>query len=143
MEEKYGVLVIAYKPVEKGHRVAVLKRSKGWEGWELVKGGKKDGETVEEAAERETCEEIGIDPEKVKPIGEKVGWEYEKDEKKYRVEAEICVAKVSNDARISIEDNPHEEHSKGFFFNYRDAKGLLTYEEQEKALEKVWNRIEK
>lgn len=59
MRAPFQVLVLPYRIGPAGIEYAVLRRRDlGW--WQFVSGGGEDAETPLEAAERETCEELGI-----------------------------------------------------------------------------------
>lgn len=59
MRAPFQILVIPFRRTAAGPEFAVLKRSDaGW--WQFVAGGGEDDELPQEAAERETEEEIGI-----------------------------------------------------------------------------------
>jgi predicted transcriptional regulator len=47
------------------------------------------------------------------------------------------MAEAPVDARISVAENPDEEHADGYFLNYRDARDILTYDDQRELLEHI------
>lgn len=55
-----GVAVVLYKKVGKEIRYFLLQRQETMKGWEIVKGGLRKDETLEQAAIRETMEESGL-----------------------------------------------------------------------------------
>ena len=59
MRAQFQVLVIPFRSTTAAFEFAVLKRSDG-DYWQFVAGGGEEGETLMQAAERETAEEIGI-----------------------------------------------------------------------------------
>ena len=59
MRRPFQILVIPFRWTAAGPEFAVLKRSDA-NYWQFVAGGGEDGETPEQAAERETREEVGI-----------------------------------------------------------------------------------
>jgi dATP pyrophosphohydrolase len=62
MRAPFQVLIIPFRHTAAGLEFAVLRRSDaGW--WQFVAGGGEDAETPEEAAQRETHEELGITAE--------------------------------------------------------------------------------
>lgn len=140
MKEEERVCVVLYKIVEGHPRYAVLKRVKNWEGWELVKG-RMEG-TPEETSRIEVEEEAGIQElESLEELDHELEWKYEDDGEEIHVSCHCFVAKVPEDARISVEDNPDEEHDDGYFLNYRDAKDILTYDDQRELLEAAHEKI--
>ena len=59
MRAPFQILVIPFRKTAEGPEFALLKRrDAGY--WQFVAGGGEDGETPEQAARRETAEEIGI-----------------------------------------------------------------------------------
>jgi dATP pyrophosphohydrolase len=59
MRAPFQVLVIPFRQTVAGPEFAVLKRSDA-KYWQFVAGGREDDESLQQAAERETKEEIGI-----------------------------------------------------------------------------------
>ena len=62
MRAPFQILVIPFRRTAEGLNFAMLKRSDATY-WQFVAGGGEDQETPEEAAQRETKEEVGIDGE--------------------------------------------------------------------------------
>ena len=60
MNVKRGVSAIIFDKRGGSYFFLILHRSKGWEGWEFVKGKVEEGETSEEAVAREVKEEAGL-----------------------------------------------------------------------------------
>jgi len=61
-----AVFVVVYARTKKGIEYVILKRRHHWRGWEFPKGGANFNETKKDAAKRETKEETGLKPLKVK-----------------------------------------------------------------------------
>lgn len=142
MEVRKGVVVAVWKEINNAVRFAVLKRELNWEGWELVKGGIDDEEVSEKAARREVREEAGInDIIEIEDLNRMHRWHYRKNDKKIETRYRAFLIQVSEDAKIDVSKNPHEEHSKGFFLNPRDAKDILTHENQKKLIENALEHI--
>ncbi len=59
MRAPFQILVIPFRLTAAGSEFAVLKRSDA-DYWQFVAGGGEDGETPEQAAQRETEEETGL-----------------------------------------------------------------------------------
>ncbi|MDY6789573.1 MAG: NUDIX domain-containing protein [Candidatus Nanohaloarchaea archaeon] len=137
MEKVEGVVVVLYREGSEDPRFAVLRREKNWEGWELVKGGIDQGESAEEAAAREVEEETGIEPVEVEDMEEVHEWDYRREGENYHAEYQAFLAKAPEESYIEVDSNHAEEHSKGFFLNLRDTKGLLTHENQRALVEKA------
>lgn len=127
------VCVVLYKRVDGTPRYAVLRRVKDWEGWELVKGRME--ETPEETARQEVAEEAGIeDLVALEEVDHELEWTYEDDGDDVHVTCHCFLAEAPADAHVSVADNPHEEHEHGYFLNVRDARDILTYDDQREFL---------
>lgn len=138
METEKGVIIIAYKQSKKP-RYLVLKRKKNWEGWETPKGH-LENDDYRETVEIELSEEAGIKPDQVKDIQdmeETVSWEYEDDGQEFRKEYKAFLVELDSEAFVDVSDNPDDEHEHGYFFVYRDAKRMITYDNNLELLEKA------
>jgi 8-oxo-dGTP pyrophosphatase MutT (NUDIX family) len=138
-----GVIIVAYKESRRNNRYAVLKRKKNWEGWELPKGHLEEDD-YRETVRVELGEEAGVqeeDIEEITDLEEKVEWEYEDDGEKVKREYRAFAVRVSEEARIDVSENPHDEHEQGFFLKKADAEGLLTYDNNVEILEKASEAI--
>lgn len=133
--------VVLYKETGGARRYAVLNRVKGWEGWELVKGHMEGN--PDETARQEVKEETGIDElEQLEPLDHTMQWEYEDDGEDVAVTCECFLAEAPSDARVSVAENPHDEHADGYFLNFRDARDILTHDNQKELLDIAADRIE-
>lgn len=138
MQKEQRVCVVLRKSVSGGNRYGVLKRTKNWEGWELVKGHIDDDESPEDAAVREVREETGIDEiDEVASLDYELTWTYERDGEQRRSVCRCFLIDVPADAYIDVDTNPHDEHATGHFLNFRDARDILTYDNQRELLEYV------
>lgn len=146
MREETRVCVVLCKRVGSGYRFCVLERKKGWEGWELVKGHIDSGDDPRDAALREVEEETGIaegDIERVKPLDYTLEWTYEDENgEQVRSVCDCFLMEVDEHVYVSVDQNPHDEHSTGHFLNFRDAHDILTYDNQRELLRYIRdNRI--
>ena len=138
METEKGVMIIAYKKVEKP-RYLVLKRKKNWEGWETPKGH-LENEDHEKTVEIELQEEAGIKSEEILEIQDmekKLSWEYEEDGKKFRKEYKAYLVELGPETFVDVSSNPDDEHEHGFFFVYRDAQKMITHDNNLALLEEA------
>jgi 8-oxo-dGTP pyrophosphatase MutT (NUDIX family) len=138
METEKGVIIIAYKQAEKP-RYMVLKRKKNWEGWETPKGHLENGD-YEETVEIELQEEAGIDADNISEIQDMektVSWEYEDHGKEFRKEYKAFLVELDQDTFVDVSKNPCDEHEHGFFFVYRDAKKMITHDNNLELLEEA------
>lgn len=140
MRQEERVCVVLYKLVEGHPRYAVLRREKNWEGWELVKGHVE--ESLEETVRQEVEEEAGIpELEEVEELDSDVGWTYEDEGEEVEVTCHGFMARAPDDALVDVSGNPHEEHSKGHFLNYRDARDIVTHDNQRNLLEEAHENL--
>ncbi|MDY6769770.1 MAG: NUDIX domain-containing protein [Candidatus Nanohaloarchaea archaeon] len=140
MREEERVCVVLYKVVDGSPRYAVLRRTLNWDGWELVKG-RMEG-TPEETARIEVAEEAGIDElASVEPVDHELEWTFEEDGEEVHVTCHCFAAEAAPDARVTVVDNPDDEHEHGYFLNYRDARDILTYDDQRELLEAVHEQV--
>ena len=67
MREPYQILSIPYRIVDDTPLFCIFRRA-GSSYWQFIAGGGENGETPIEAVERETTEEIGVDPKNIKQL---------------------------------------------------------------------------
>lgn len=67
MREPYQILSIPYKIIDGEIVFCIFKRDNG-NYWQFIAGGGENGETPLEAAERETTEEIVIEPKNIEQL---------------------------------------------------------------------------
>ena len=60
-----GIFIVTYSFEKRKPIYLILKRKLHWVGWEFPKGGKKDSESYEKSAKRETFEETGQRPSRI------------------------------------------------------------------------------
>ncbi len=71
---------VVFKKFPDGMRFLLLRRSRGWRGWEFPKGGVEKNETERAAAIRETKEETGLKKLRmIKRVGVAIGYDYPKE----------------------------------------------------------------
>ena len=143
VETEKGVIIVAYKEVRRNQRFLILKRTKNWEGWELPKGHLEKNDH-KQTVKIELNEEAGIPKNKIKNIKDlekHTEWTYERNNTEYQKKYKQFLVEVEEDCRINTNNNPDEEHEQGLFLNYKDAKSLLTYENNKKFLEEAKEQI--
>lgn len=141
MKTEKGVMIVAYKQ-KNAPRYLVLKRKDDWEGWETPKG-RLEGD-YEETVRQEMEEEAGISEDKIlsiQDIDQTVSWTYEEDGKEIKREYRAYLVEVEPDAHVDVSNNPHDEHEHGFFFSIRDAKALVTYDNNRELLERAHKQV--
>lgn len=139
MKTEKGVTIVAYKNSNRNNRFLVLQRTKNWEGWELPKGHLEEND-YEKTVKLELGEEAGIDEDSVESLeslDQVMEWTFEQDGEEIKREYKCFLVKVSEDAIVDTTQNPHDEHSGGYFFDLEDATALLTYDNQRELLEQV------
>lgn len=140
MREEERVCVVLYKLMDGHPRYAVLRRTLNWEGWELVKGHLEG--SPEETVRQEVAEETGIEETvAVDPVDCDAGWTYEDDGEEVSVTCHCFLVEVPADAYIDVDANPHDEHAKGHFLNYRDARDILTHDNQRDLLREAHSML--
>lgn len=142
MRTEKGVVAVVYKKPKRAPRYLVLKRKKNWEGWELPKGHLE--EDYKQTVKLELKEETGIEKDQIQDIDEMdyvLTWEYEEDGETVNREYRAFIVRVEENAQVSTENNPHEEHETGYFFNFEDTKSLLTYRNQAELLKEAHKNI--
>ncbi len=139
MPEEKGVIVALF---DERDRVAVLKRKKNWEGWEIIKGHLE--ESYKETVIQEIEEEAGVDRELIESVHDldlTVKWSYEQEDEEIIRKYKAFAAKVSGPAVINTSKNPCDEHEHGFFLNPRDVKEMVEYENNRKVIEKACEKL--
>ncbi|MFB6245143.1 MAG: NUDIX domain-containing protein [Candidatus Nanohaloarchaea archaeon] len=141
METEKGVALVVYKKPGRFPRYLVLNRKKNWEGWELPKGHLEE-DSYRKTVEIELREETGIEEvEEIEETDRTLEWTYEDDGQKYRKKYRVYIVRVDEDSYVDVSGNPCDEHEKGHFFNFEDAKSLLTYENYSEALTRAHHTI--
>ncbi|MFB6189950.1 MAG: NUDIX domain-containing protein [Candidatus Nanohaloarchaea archaeon] len=142
MRTEKGVMLVAYKQ-RNAPRYLLLKRKKNWEGWETPKGHLEDGD-YEATVREEMREEAGIGEEEILSIDEMdetVEWSYEEDGEEVQREYRGFLVKVAEGAHVDVSGNPHDEHEHGYFFSYRDARDMITHENNRELLEQAHDKV--
>lgn len=143
MKTEKGVIIAAYKQGGRNPRFLVLKRTKNWEGWEIPKGH-LENDDYRDTVRIELEEEAGIKEEwieSIREMDEEASWTYERDGEEFKKEYRAFVVKIADEAHVDTSNNPDDEHETGFFFRSRDAKSLITYDNNLEILEKAEETI--
>ena len=129
-----AVFIVTYKKEKNKILYLLLKRKLHWTGWEFPKGGVERFELKKSAVKRETFEETGQKPVKIKKFKEKGKYRYHKYLKdrpgfigqRYKLfSAQVNSKKVKFDKK---------EHSSYKWLDYKQAIKLLTWSNQKKCL---------
>ncbi len=129
---------IVFKKFPDGIRFLLLKRSRGWRGWEFPKGGVEKNETERDAAMRETNEETGLKRLKVvKRAGMVIEYDYPKgggESRDYESTKQRAFLIEAFDGKVKVE--------KDFFSGYawlkaKDAVNRLKWDNQRNLLRLV------
>ena len=122
-----------------GERFLVLHRTLGWSGWEFPKGGVNAGETEKEAVLREVKEETGLDAKITKKLPLIIRYDYPDDyRKKYgadKTEQSVFLLRANGKIKLS------EEHDDYKWLSYEEARNILKYDDQKKALDAALGAI--
>ncbi|MDD5193049.1 MAG: NUDIX domain-containing protein [Candidatus Nanoarchaeia archaeon] len=145
MEKRYrkAVFIVTYRKEKNKINYLVLKRKLHWTGWEFPKGGIDSKKSMLDEVRRETKEETGQFPFKIKSFNKKGKYLYEKEYpdrkgfigQSYRLfSAEIKNKKVILDKR---------EHSAYKWLDFENAYKKLTFPNQRICLNIVNNLLMK
>jgi len=75
---RHAIFVVVYAKTKSGIEYLILKRKHHWKGWEFPKGGINFNETKEHAVKRETKEETGLNPIRIRKFSYKGRYKYKK-----------------------------------------------------------------
>jgi 8-oxo-dGTP pyrophosphatase MutT (NUDIX family) len=141
-----AVFIVVYKIDEKTKKTfyIILKRKLHWKGWEFPKGGIDDGEKSIKTALRETKEETGLKPFKIKRYSMKGKYLYTKflkDRPKFKGQTyELFSAEVKQKSNQKIKLDP-KEHSNYIWLPFDKAIKKLSWPNQKKCLKIVNKNI--
>ncbi len=143
MKRKYRRYVFAVVFLRrKDPKFLILHRIKNWIGWELLKGGVKDGEKVLKCLKREIKEEAGA--KKFKIIGKtryyikyKFPKGFVKDEHIYHGAKGFVFLVELFSKKIKVDKS---EHDRYLWVSKDEAMEILTHKNHKNALEYVWKR---
>ena len=141
-QEKFrrAVFIVVYKYNYKNQQIEylILKRKKHWKGFEFPKGGVDEGETELITAKRETFEETGNHPRKIKQFNIKGKYRYKKQlPDRNGIVGQtfhLFSAEISNKNPVKIDKR---EHSRYLWLSFDKATKKLTHRNQKKCLEIV------
>ncbi len=134
-----SVFIVVYKINTKTKKpeYLILKRKLHWSGWEFPKGGIEYGETAMQTAKRETIEECGLMPLKIKAHNVRGKYRYPailKDRpNNYGQTYELFSAEVKQGEKEKIIFD-QKEHSSFIWLEFNDAIKKLTWRDQKKCL---------
>lgn len=95
-------------------------------------GDHVNGESLEDAAKRETIEELGVEPISIIDLGTNVDVELEKNKENILSTEHSFLIKISNEDVHFLEgDEKHEWHLLDELYN------ILSYDNQKKPLDKI------
>ncbi|MCR4327197.1 MAG: NUDIX domain-containing protein [Nanoarchaeota archaeon] len=132
-----GVFFVLYS-VEKGHpKYLILKRKLHWIGWEFPKAGVEKLETKRNAVKRESFEETGLIPSKIKKHDFKGGYLYNKilkDRPGLKGQTFTLYSAQVKTGKVKVDSI---EHSGFKWMSYKDSLKNLTYQNQKESLKIV------
>ncbi len=132
-----GVFIVVYSFYKNNLEYLLLKRKLHWTGWEFPKGAVEKFETKRMAVKRETMEETGLVPVKIKKHKFSGKYLYSRtlSDRPNVVGQTFSLYSVEVEKR-KIKIDRHE-HSRASWFSYKDAVKKLTYDDQKKSLKIV------
>lgn len=137
-----AVFIVVYRKNQETKQIEylILKRKKHWIGWEFPKGGIDKGEKLIETAKRETYEESGLKPLKIKkyPISGKYRYSRIFSDRPNIIGQTYTLfsAEVKNNKKIKLDTR---EHSGYVWLSFNKAIKKLKFNNQIKCL-KIVNR---
>ena len=119
----------------------ILHRTKNWRGWELVKGGLKDGEDELKGLKREIREETGNRKFLVAKTKRKIRYAFPRGFLKdkhifYGAKGNLFLVELFS-KRVSIDKSEHDEY---MWADKKEAMRLLTHKNHKNALDYVCKR---
>ena len=134
-----GVVAIIFKKEKGKVKFLLLKRKKNWKGWELMKGGCKNGESELMCLRREVKEETGISKfiTKITNSYDLFGYPQEmiKDGVRYKKSKHrLFLIEVFSD-KVEFDK---EEHSGFKWVDFEKASKMLTWKDQKALLKKFF-----
>jgi dATP pyrophosphohydrolase len=141
MRAPFQVLVIPFRLTAVGPEFAVLRRSDaGW--WQFVAGGGEDTETPEDAAKRETAEELGVAAEVVRldsmtTVPKDCFIAADSWGQDVYVVPEYSFAVDVKDSAITLSD----EHTDLQWLTYEHARSVLKWDSNRNALWELNERL--
>lgn len=143
MRAPFQILVIPFRRTATGSEFAVLKRS-DLNCWQFVAGGGEDAETPEQAASRETKEEVGITGnlmplDSVSTVPRSCFAAAELWGKDVFVIPEHCFAIDAEGREITVS----EEHTEFRWASYEEAVSLLKWDSNRNALRELNERLKR
>jgi 8-oxo-dGTP pyrophosphatase MutT (NUDIX family) len=117
-----------------------IPRSKSF--WQNVTGAIEDGETPEQAAYRELEEETAIGKDMILDFRQLFSFKY-RDRRDMEVEETVFSANVKKDTSVDITKNVYPEHETFRWCSAHEAKKLMKWETNSKAIEAVMENLKK
>ncbi len=115
----------------------LLKHANGGH-WSFSKGHLEEGEEAKDAALRELREETGLEVKKFFPgFEEETSYTYEREGLSVAKTVIYYLGRVSMDSAVKLSS----EHFSYRWLNYREARELLTYENDRELLDKAEEKL--
>ncbi len=129
---------VVFKKFPDGIRFLLLRRKRGWRGWEFPKGGVEKNETWRDAATRETGEETGLKRLRVvKRVGMTIKYNYPKNSSEradYESTRQWAFLIEALDDKVKIERDFFSGHA---WLGAKDAINRLKWDNQRDLLRMV------
>lgn len=140
MDSLYKVWVIVYRQLEDGIELLLLKPNPEPDmdrDFYVITGGIEQGETVKEAAMRETHEEIGVEPLSIIDLNN--SFEYTNIRNGLKVTERCFLAKVSNGSNITL----NEEHIAYKWVSIEEFRKDIWWVGPREPLHELLNKVHK
>ncbi len=140
MKYRKGIFIVVYRKEKNNIMYLILKRKLHWKGWEFPKGGVEKKENIKTAILRELKEEIGTKPAKITSHNVKGKYKY-KNKLQDRKEIGQTYSLYSAEIKCRKIKIDKKEHSAYAWKTLREAKKMLTWNNQKNCLRIVNNLI--
>ncbi len=138
-----AVFVVVYAKTERGVEYLILKRRHHWKGWEFPKGGINFNEANKHSARRETTEETGLIPRRIRKFNYSGRYKYRKkfaDRTGIIGQTFSLYAAEVKKGKVKIDK---KEHSGYEWMDFREAVKKVRFPNQKNSLRIVNEWISK
>lgn len=137
MRYRRAVFVVVYAKVGNKVEYLILRRKHHWKGWEFTKGGINFLELKRLTAARETMEETGLRPLKIKRFGYKGKYRYPKEFSDRPGVAGQTFTLFAAEVKKGRAEIDKKEHSGYKWMNFSKAVRSVRFANQKKSLKIV------
>ena len=139
MREPYQILSIPYRIVDGTPLFCILRRADS-SYWQFIAGGGENGETLIEAAKRETFEEIGVEPKNIQQLtciayvpAEVIA----KNKRQHWDKNTFVIPEYSFAFACDLEPTLSNEHTEYKWVTYDEGRKLLKWDSNKVAMYEI------